>query len=220
MAVFHGSAAPSRRYSWRAFSPCPWVLHVLITEAWSWPIVTNRDELHGDAHRIATAFLDVQSLSPNPIEDPQLPLSRRRSPRHFNYLFSIAERQPPSKKANGEDLIITVVYAVVMSVAPRTSVLCSEYSGYGLSTAKHPESNFHADILAAYTYVVSEQRVSQRSGVLFRRSLVSGPTDELSTRLGSNVADIVLIAALIAAMTLCVRDLFNSPMTMKMRRVS
>lgn len=93
----------------------------------------------------------------------------------------------------------------------KTSVLCYDYSGYGLSTGKPSELNCYADIHAAYNYLVAERRIPPKRVLLFGRSLGSGPTIELASRLGHNLGGIVLIAALSS----CVRVVFNSPTTMK-----
>lgn len=90
-------------------------------------------------------------------------------------------------------------------------MLCYDYSGYGLSTGKSSEANCYADIDAAYNYLTTEKRIPPKRIVLFGRSLGSGPTVELASRLGRNLAGVVLIAAL----TSCVRVVFNSPSTLK-----
>lgn len=98
-----------------------------------------------------------------------------------------------------------------LSNALRTSALCYDYSGYGLSTGKASESNCYADIRAAYTYLVAERRIAPSRIVLFGRSLGSGPTVDLAAQLGRQLGGVVLIAGL----TSCVRVVFNSVTTMK-----
>lgn len=112
---------------------------------------------------------------------------------------------------NGEDLGITSAYAFELCAVLKTSILCYDYSGYGLSSGKPSEANVYADIDAAYTYLVSERRISPTRILLFGRSLGSGPTVELATKLGRNLAGVVLIAAL----TSCVRVVLNSPTTLR-----
>lgn len=114
-------------------------------------------------------------------------------------------------QGNGEDLGITSSYALELSSALKTSVLCYDYTGYGLSTGKATEGNCYCDIQAAYNYLVAERRIPPKRIILFGRSLGSGPTIELATRLGRNLAGVVLIAAL----TSCVRVVFNSATTLK-----
>lgn len=107
---------------------------------------------------------------------------------------------------------MTASYALELSNSLKTSVLCYDYSGYGLATGKPTESNVYADIRAAYTYLISERRVPPHRIVLFGRSLGSGPTVDLAASLGSQLAGVVLIAAL----TSCVRVVFSgAPHTAK-----
>lgn len=113
---------------------------------------------------------------------------------------------------NGEDLGVTASYVLQLSNSLKTSVLCYDYSGYGVATGKSSEANCYADIRAAYTYLISEKRIPPNRIVLFGRSLGSGPTVDLAVSLGSNLAGVVLIAAL----TSCVRVVFsNAPSTAK-----
>lgn len=121
---------------------------------------------------------------------------------HFTILFS---------HGNGEDLGVTAPYALELSAALKVNVLCYDYSGYGVSTGRPSEANVYADIHAAYTYLVAERRICPSRILLFGRSLGSGPTIELASRLGSDLAGVVLIAAL----TSCVRVVFNSPTTLR-----
>lgn len=74
------------------------------------------------------------------------------------------------------------------------SVLCYDYSGYGLSSGKPSEENVYSDILAAYTYLVGQRRICPKSIVLFGQSLGSGPTVHLAVRLGPNLGGVVLIS--------------------------
>lgn len=107
---------------------------------------------------------------------------------------------------------MTASYALELSNSLKTSVLCYDYSGYGLATGKPSESSVYADIRAAYKYLVSERHVPPHRIVLFGRSLGSGPTVDLAATLGSQLAGVVLIAAL----TSCVRVVFrNAPHTAK-----
>lgn len=112
-------------------------------------------------------------------------------------------------QGNGEDLGITASYILELSNALKTSALCYDYSGYGLSSGKPSENNCYMDIKAAYNYLISERRVAPTRIVLFGRSLGSGPTVELASQLGSQLGGVVLIAAL----TSCVRVVFNSMVT-------
>lgn len=93
-----------------------------------------------------------------------------------------------------------------LSSSLKTSVLCYDYSGYGVSTGKPSEANCYADIRAAYSYLISEKRIAPNRIVLFGRSLGSGPTVDLAVSLGTNLAGVVLIAAL----TSCVRVVFSN----------
>lgn len=115
-----------------------------------------------------------------------------------------------SRQGNGEDLGVTASYVLELSASLKTSILCYDYSGYGVSTGKPSEANCFADIRAAYSYLVSEQRISPNRIVLFGRSLGSGPTIDLAVSLGSSLGGVVLIAALMS----CVRVVFtNAPYT-------
>lgn len=107
---------------------------------------------------------------------------------------------------------VTASYVLELSNSLKTSVLCYDYSGYGLATGKPSESNCYADIRAAYTYLVAERRIPRKRILLFGRSLGSGPTVDLATSLGRELGGVVLIAAL----TSCVRVVFNNvPHTLK-----
>lgn len=109
-------------------------------------------------------------------------------------------------QGNGEDLGVTAPYAVELSQSLKTSVLCYDYTGYGLATGKPSESNCYSDIRAAYTYLVSNMRIPPKRILLFGRSLGSGPTVHLAASLKANLGGVVLIAPL----TSCVRVVFNS----------
>lgn len=121
---------------------------------------------------------------------------------YFTILFS---------HGNGEDLGITAPYCLELSNTLNASVLCYDYSGYGLADGKSSEANCYSDIQAAYTYLLDEQRINPSRILLFGRSLGSGPTVDLACRLGSNLGGVVLIAAL----TSCVRVVFNYVSTMR-----
>lgn len=116
---------------------------------------------------------------------------------HYTILFS---------HGNGEDLGITASYVLELSNALNTSVLCYDYSGYGLATGKPSEANCYADIRAAHHYLTSVKRIPPNRILLFGRSLGSGPTIDLAVSLGPNLGGIVLIAALSS----CVRVVFNN----------
>ena len=107
---------------------------------------------------------------------------------------------------------VTASYVLELSNSLKTSVLCYDYSGYGIANGKPSESNCYADIRAAYTYLVAERRIPRKRILLFGRSLGSGPTIDLATSLGRELGGVVLIAAL----TSCVRVVFNNvPHTLK-----
>ncbi|CAN8074389.1 unnamed protein product [Agarophyton chilense] len=116
---------------------------------------------------------------------------------HFTILFS---------HGNGEDLGVTASYALQLSNTLNTSVLCYDYSGYGISTGKASETNCYADIRAAYSYLVRHRRIAPDRILLFGRSLGSGPTIDLAATLGPDLGGVVLIAPLLS----CVRVVFNS----------
>lgn len=106
---------------------------------------------------------------------------------------------------------ITASYILELSNALKTSVLCYDYSGYGLATGKPSEANCYSDIRAAYSYLISERHVESSQILLFGRSLGSGPTIDLASELRCELGGVVLIAAL----TSCVRVVFSSALTMK-----
>lgn len=103
-------------------------------------------------------------------------------------------------------------YAHELSIALKTSVFVYDYAGYGIATSKATEANCYSDIRAAYTYLVSERRISPKRILLFGRSLGSGPTIDLAATLGAQLGGVVLIGGL----TSCVRIVFQSvPSTLK-----
>lgn len=61
-------------------------------------------------------------------------------------------------------------------------VLIYDYGGYGKSDGTPSETRCYADIQAAWDYLTNEQGVSSSDIVLFGRSLGTGPTSWLATR--------------------------------------
>eukprot|EP00178_Gracilaria_changii_P004588 TRINITY_DN173_c1_g1_i1.p2 TRINITY_DN173_c1_g1~~TRINITY_DN173_c1_g1_i1.p2 ORF type:complete len:396 (+),score=110.65 TRINITY_DN173_c1_g1_i1:380-1567(+) len=168
----------------------------------------QRDQHDQHDEHATTASNDGSNLGADYVQHPLLYLHTERGntiaaaffeqPRsHFTILFS---------HGNGEDLGVTASYALQLSNTLNTSVLCYDYSGYGISSGKCSERNCYADIRAAYQYLVQQRRVARERIVLFGRSLGSGPTVELAAALGAQLGGVVLIAPLLS----CVRVVFNS----------
>ncbi|KAL6126007.1 hypothetical protein ACLB2K_074058 [Fragaria x ananassa] len=63
------------------------------------------------------------------------------------------------------------------------NVMVYDYSGYGQSTGKPSEKDTYADIEAAYGCLVDKYGAKEEDVILYGRSIGSGPTIDLATRL-------------------------------------
>ena len=90
---------------------------------------------------------------------------------HFTIIFS---------HANAEDLGLIYPHLAALSAAIRCSVVCYDYSGYGLASGVSSEQHVYADIRSVFRYVTSSMGVPHHRVVLYGRSLGSGPSVELA----------------------------------------
>jgi fermentation-respiration switch protein FrsA (DUF1100 family) len=97
---------------------------------------------------------------------------------------------------NAEDL--SNVYPMLQQLhALGFSVLGYDYSGYGSSQGSPSEQATYQDILAAYDYLVSQQKIAPNKIILYGRSLGSGPSVNLAVKYP--VAGLILEGAFVSA---------------------
>eukprot|EP00590_Aulacoseira_subarctica_P010077 CAMPEP_0172422680 /NCGR_PEP_ID=MMETSP1064-20121228/8805_1 /TAXON_ID=202472 /ORGANISM="Aulacoseira subarctica , Strain CCAP 1002/5" /LENGTH=418 /DNA_ID=CAMNT_0013163647 /DNA_START=169 /DNA_END=1425 /DNA_ORIENTATION=- len=104
---------------------------------------------------------------------------------------------------NAEDLGMLSNYLADLSKILHVNILAYDYTGYGFSnrkltktgdfhTASSPpaflpsEEHFYADISAAYDYLVTIRGISAHRIILFGRSIGSGPSCYLASKLNAN----------------------------------
>jgi pimeloyl-ACP methyl ester carboxylesterase len=103
---------------------------------------------------------------------------------HFTIIFS---------HANAEDLGLIFPHLAALSVAIRCSIVCYDYSGYGLASGVSSEQHVYADIHSVFRYVTTSMGVPHHRVVLYGRSLGSGPSVELAAN--EAVAGVILQSA-------------------------
>ena len=103
---------------------------------------------------------------------------------HFTIIFS---------HANAEDLGLIFPHLAALSAALRSSIVCYDYSGYGLASGVSSEQHVYADIHSVFKYVTTSMGIPHHRVVLYGRSLGSGPTVELAA--AEAVAGIILQSA-------------------------
>lgn len=77
---------------------------------------------------------------------------------------------------NAEDLGMIYDWLLAFSKDLGVNVLAYDYEGYGKATGTPTEKSCYEDIVAAYTYLTREERISPDSIVIYGRSLGSGPS--------------------------------------------
>jgi len=90
---------------------------------------------------------------------------------HFTIIFS---------HANAEDLGLVYPHLAALSAALRCSIVCYDYSGYGLASGACSEQHVYADIRSVFKYVTTTMGVPHHRVVLYGRSLGSGPSVDLA----------------------------------------
>jgi pimeloyl-ACP methyl ester carboxylesterase len=90
---------------------------------------------------------------------------------HFTIIFS---------HANAEDLGLIYPHLAALSAALRCSIVCYDYSGYGLASGESSEQHVYADIQSVFRYVTTSMGIPHHRVVLYGRSLGSGPSVELA----------------------------------------
>uniref|UniRef100_A0A6S9A9I1 AB hydrolase-1 domain-containing protein n=1 Tax=Ditylum brightwellii TaxID=49249 RepID=A0A6S9A9I1_9STRA len=87
--------------------------------------------------------------------------------------------------ANAEDLGNIYPWCKFLSKALKVNVLAYDYTGYGLASGQGDpsEENCFADIDAAYSYLRYQLQIPSHKIVLYGRSLGSGPSCYLASRL-------------------------------------
>jgi len=83
---------------------------------------------------------------------------------------------------NAEDIALSFSALRKLAKKARVNLLAYDYSGYGLSTGRHSEKDTYADIEAAYEWLTEQQCIPPENIIFFGRSLGSGPTTHLATK--------------------------------------
>ena len=84
---------------------------------------------------------------------------------------------------NAEDVGICLRYLDAMSNICKANVLAYEYPGYSVAQGKPSEENCYQAIQAAYQYLTTQAGVPPSKIVVFGRSLGTGPSVDLCSRL-------------------------------------
>lgn len=113
--------------------------------------------------------------------------SKWDSSRKYTLIYSHSE---------GEDVGGAVVEMMEVAEETGCDVFCYDYSGYGLASGKPSERKCYADIRASYDYIVKERGVHPGRVVLFGKSLGTGPSVELASKM--DVAGLVLVSTLLS----------------------
>lgn len=108
---------------------------------------------------------------------------------------------------NAEDVGLSLPYLDHLSECCDCNVLAYEYCGYSIAEGKASESNCYECVDAAYRYLVegrgqvdrrtTPERVDPSRIVLFGRSLGTGPTVDLASRLLSKTGETGCIAGVV-----------------------
>jgi pimeloyl-ACP methyl ester carboxylesterase len=113
---------------------------------------------------------------------PAIHIRRPYSKTNFTLIYS---------HGNAEDVGISLHYLDRMSRICDCSVVAYEYPGYSISDGEPSEENCYEAIDAAYDYVTTTAGIDPSRVVLFGRSLGTGPTVDLGSRM-PNVAGVIL----------------------------
>jgi len=123
--------------------------------------------------------------------------------------------------ANAEDLGTVYPWIKFLSKSLDVNIFAYDYSGYGLSSkydnniGKEPErlqpseDHCYADIDAAFHYLTVERRISSSNIVLYGRSLGSGPSCYLASRLafeGRSIAGLILHAPFLSVFRIIIES--------------
>lgn len=106
---------------------------------------------------------------------------------------------------------MVALYSKALASELSANVLCYDYSGYGLSTGRPSENALYANITAAHTHLIHERAVDAKRLILLGRSLGSGPTIELATRLRDKLAGVILVSALTSVVRVAMPTPFGTP---------
>uniref|UniRef100_A0A7S0CCE0 AB hydrolase-1 domain-containing protein n=1 Tax=Proboscia inermis TaxID=420281 RepID=A0A7S0CCE0_9STRA len=123
--------------------------------------------------------------------------------------------------ANAEDLGTVYPWIKFLSKSLDVNIFVYDYSGYGLSSQTNSipggecerpqpsEDNCYADIDAAFHYLTVERKINPSNIVLYGRSLGSGPSCYLASRLaleGKNIAGLVLHAPFLSVFRIIIES--------------
>lgn len=86
---------------------------------------------------------------------------------------------------NAEDVGLSLSYLDVMSEICKANVLAYEYPGYSIAEGEPSEENCYQAIHAAYQHLTTQAGVPPSKIVVFGRSLGTGPSVDLCSRLAS-----------------------------------
>jgi fermentation-respiration switch protein FrsA (DUF1100 family) len=116
---------------------------------------------------------------------------------HFTIIFS---------HANAEDVGLVYPHLAALSAALRCSIVCYDYSGYGLASGEPSEQHVYADIHSVFKYVTTSMGIPHHRVVLYGRSLGSGPSVELAS--SEAVGGVILQSAFTSIISVASRTRF------------
>jgi pimeloyl-ACP methyl ester carboxylesterase len=121
---------------------------------------------------------------------------------HFTIIFS---------HANAEDLGLIYPHLVALSAALRCSIVCYDYSGYGLASGASSEQHVYADMRSVFRYVTTSMGIPHHRVILYGRSLGSGPSVELAQN--EAVGGVILQSAFTSIISVASKTRFMSAQT-------
>lgn len=83
---------------------------------------------------------------------------------------------------NGEDLPLMVQGIIELENITKCNICAYDYSGYGLSTGQPSEAATYQDIDTVFKWLTNTKNISKDKIILFGRSLGSGPTINLASK--------------------------------------
>eukprot|EP00960_Hanusia_phi_P071450 767556-Hanusia_phi.AAC.6 len=105
--------------------------------------------------------------------------------------------------ANAEDLGLIFHHLKTLSEVLHVNVVGYDYTGYGHASGTPSELDCYADIAAVFAYLLQEKNILPSQVVLYGRSIGSGPSCELASRV--EVGGLILQSAF----TSCIRVAYD-----------
>ncbi|EKX43977.1 hypothetical protein GUITHDRAFT_159758 [Guillardia theta CCMP2712] len=105
--------------------------------------------------------------------------------------------------ANAEDLGLIFHHLKTLSEVLHVNVVGYDYTGYGHASGTPSELDCYADIAAVFAYLMTEKNLLPSQVVLYGRSIGSGPSCELASRV--EVGGLILQSAF----TSCIRVAYD-----------